>query len=166
MGWCICTTLKRQHHTGQKLLRIKRDELYREAGFKSWSAYCKSGRIDYKTTQANDYIRASQLRPKLTGMPVDFSVRQMLELCKCETDNDAKRIARKPVSPAVARPVTVTQMSNGKRRNRLASRDIPARDGCPWMDRGRPFFMRWPDLTCGPLLRCRAEKRDRKMTGK
>ena len=97
------------YHIGQKLLRIKRDELYREAGFKSWSAYCGSGRIDYKRNQADLYIRTSELRPKLpTTGGQDWSVKQVLELCKCETDNDAKRIARKAIAQATKSGERVT----------------------------------------------------------
>jgi predicted secreted protein len=89
------------YHIGQKLLEIKRDELYREVGCKSWSAYCASGRIDYQKTQAENYIRASELRPKLLSIAEqDWSVRQLVELCKCETDNDAKRVAKKAIAQA------------------------------------------------------------------
>jgi hypothetical protein len=88
------------YHIGQMLLDIRENRRYEEAGFKSWGAYCNSGRIDYKTRQADDYIRASELRPGLSGVPLDFSVRQMIELCKCETDRDAKRVAKKSVALA------------------------------------------------------------------
>ena len=88
------------YHIGQKLLRIKRDELYREAGFKSWSAYCGSGRIEYRKAQSDKYIRASELRPKLDPIGSDWTLFQVLELTKCETDNDAKRIARKAIAQA------------------------------------------------------------------
>jgi hypothetical protein len=88
------------YHIGQKLLDIKRNRRFESAGFKSWGAYCMSGRIDYKTRQADDYIRASELRPGLSGMPLDFSVRQMIELCKCKTDRDAKRVAKKSIALA------------------------------------------------------------------
>ena len=89
------------YHIGQKLLEIKRDELYREVGCKSWSAYCSSGRIDYQKTQAENYIRASELRPKLLTIgDQDWSERMLRELCKCETDNDAKRVAKKAIAKA------------------------------------------------------------------
>lgn len=89
------------YHIGQKLLDIKKNELYVAAGFKSWSAYCGSGRIDYQKAMANYYIRASELRPKLANIVGhDWSLRQVLELCKCETDNDAKRVAKKAISRA------------------------------------------------------------------
>ena len=82
------------YHIGQKLLRIKTERLYESAGFKSWSQYCASGRIEYKKSRAEDYIRCSELRPKLSGIPGhDWSVEQCLELCKCETDNDLKAAA-------------------------------------------------------------------------
>lgn len=89
------------YHIGQKLLRIKTERLYQSAGFKSWSQYCGSGRIDYKLSQADARIRASELRPKLPAVPGgDWSVRAVEELCKCETDNDAKRVAKKAIAQA------------------------------------------------------------------
>jgi len=89
------------YHIGQKLLKIKRDRLYENAGFKTWGAYCASGRIDYKKSRADDAIRCSELRKKLPGIPgSDWSVDQVLALCKCETDNDAKRVAKKAISLA------------------------------------------------------------------
>lgn len=89
------------YHIGQKLLDIKRNERYLAAGYKSWSAYCASGRIDYRKRQADQYIRAAEMRPKLgTNNAQDWSVTQVLELTKCETDNDAKRVAKKAISLA------------------------------------------------------------------
>lgn len=89
------------YHIGQKLLRIKTERLYESAGFKSWSQYCGSGRIEFKTAMADYYIRASELRPKLPNIVGnDWTVRQVLELCKCETDNDAKRVAKKAIAIA------------------------------------------------------------------
>jgi hypothetical protein len=42
---------------------------------------------------ADRYIRASELRPKLgTNSTHDWKVSELIELCKCETDNDAKRV--------------------------------------------------------------------------
>jgi hypothetical protein len=82
------------------LLDIKDHRRYEAAGFKSWGAYCSSGRIDYAKTQTDKYIRASELRPKLGTTVPEFSVRQMIELCKCETDRDAKRVAKKSIALA------------------------------------------------------------------
>lgn len=93
------------YHIGQKLLRIKTERLYESAGFKSWSQYCASGRVRIETdaiskSEADRYIRASELRPKLGLIEPQFSKRCMLELCKCETDNDAKRVAKKAIAQA------------------------------------------------------------------
>ena len=98
------------YHIGQKLLRIKTERLYESAGFKSWSQYCASGRIEYQTTQADRYIRASELRGKLpTGTEVpDWNIKSVLELCKCETDNDAKRVAKKAIAMAAKSGERVT----------------------------------------------------------
>lgn len=89
------------YHVGQKLLAIKRAEGWREAGFKSWAAYCASGRIDYGKSQADRYIQSAELRPKLPqNLRHDWTQYQLLELCKCETDTDAKRVAKKAISLA------------------------------------------------------------------
>lgn len=95
------------YHIGQKLFKIKKDKLYESVDCRSWEAYCRSGRIEYKITQANNYIRASQLRPKLPTLKkvdrntVDFwSMHQTLELCKCETDKDAVRVAKAAIKLA------------------------------------------------------------------
>ena len=88
-------------HIGQKLLRIKTERLYESAGFKSWSQYCASGRIEYKKARSDDYIRCSELRPKLPNSTGHiWKMSELLELCKCETDNDAKRVAKKAIAQA------------------------------------------------------------------
>jgi len=97
------------YHIGQKLLRIKTERLYESAGFKSWSQYCASGRIEYQKSQADRYIRASELRPKLGYSGThDWSVKEILELTKCETDNDAKRVAKKAIATAAKSGERVT----------------------------------------------------------
>lgn len=93
------------YHIGQKLLKIKRDRLYEAVDCKSWEAYCRSGRIEYAKAQANTYIRCSELRPnlptpKVDGMLSTWSIRQTLELCKCETDEDAVRVAKAAIKLA------------------------------------------------------------------
>jgi hypothetical protein len=89
------------YHIGQKLLRIKTERLYESAGFSSWSQYCASGRIEYGKKHADDLIRASELRPKLGASGShDWTERQLRELAKCETDNDAKRVAKKAIAQA------------------------------------------------------------------
>lgn len=94
---------------GQKLLQIKTQRLYESAGFKSWSAYCASGRIEIVKKQADNLIRASELRPKLgTIGSHNWTERQMRELCKCETDNDAKRVAKKAVAQSAKTGEKVT----------------------------------------------------------
>ena len=89
------------YHIGQKLLRIKTERLYESAGYKSWSQYCGSGRIEYSLSRADLRIRAAELRPELPALRGgDWSVSQVEELCKCETDNDAKRVAKKAIAQA------------------------------------------------------------------
>jgi hypothetical protein len=90
------------YHIGQKLLRIKTKRLYEAEGFASWAQYCKSGRIEYQLTQADRYIRAAELRPKLPAgtkgtSSQDWTLKQVIELAKCETDNDAVRVAQKAI---------------------------------------------------------------------
>lgn len=91
------------YYVGERLAKIKRDKLYEEAGFKSWSAYCQSGRIEYKTRMADQTIAAAELRPKLPGaMAPDnpWTERQIRELLKCETTRDAIRVAKKAITRA------------------------------------------------------------------
>jgi len=85
---------------GQELLDIRENRRYEEAGFKSWTAYCKAGRLDYGKSQADRYIQASQLRPALPPIDGNFTVGQMRELCKCQTERDAKRVAKKSIALA------------------------------------------------------------------
>lgn len=95
-------------YIGQRLLEIRRERKYEEAGYKSWSSYCAAGRIEFKKSMADYYIRASDLRPKLPKLANTlandseggWSIRQMLELAKCDTDNDAKRVAKNVISHA------------------------------------------------------------------
>ncbi len=96
------------YQIGQRLLRIRRERLYESAGFKSWASYCKSGRIEFTKQHADGLIRASELRPKLESIDSNFTESQMRELCKCETDNDAKRVAEKSVALAAKRGQRLT----------------------------------------------------------
>ena len=61
----------------------------------------RAQRIDYGKAQADHYIQASELRPKLAkNLGHEFTQWQMLELCKCETEQDAKRVAKKAIARA------------------------------------------------------------------
>lgn len=91
------------YHIGQKLLKIKRDRLYESVDCKSWESYCRSGRIEYARAQANKYIRCSQLRtklPKADSIESGWSILAVEELCKCETDKDAVRVAKAAIKLA------------------------------------------------------------------
>jgi hypothetical protein len=94
------TAFEAFYHIGQKLLDIKKNHRYEAAGFKTWELYCVAGRIDYGRAQANKYIQASELRPVLAPIGAEFTVLQMLELCKCKTERDAKRVAKKSIALA------------------------------------------------------------------
>ena len=89
------------YHIGQKLLDVKKHHRYEEAGFKSWTAYCSSGRIEYAKVTADRYIRSSELRPKLDVGPngIQFTVRHMIELCKCSTDIQIRVLLKSAMSP-------------------------------------------------------------------
>lgn len=89
-------------YIGQRLLEIRRDRLYEQEDYRSWSAYCAAGRIEFQKAQADKYIRASDLRPKLAsrGANFEWGIKHMLELAKCETDNDAKRVAKNVIAHA------------------------------------------------------------------
>jgi hypothetical protein len=71
--------------------RFERETNFEKAGFKSWSKYCGAGRVEYGRRMADKYIRASELRPKIgNSSSRDWTTADMLELAKCETDNDAR----------------------------------------------------------------------------
>lgn len=113
------------YHIGQKLLRIKREKLYESANIKTWGAYCASGRIDYGKRMADKYIRASELRPKMgTSSSHEWSVNEMLELCKCETDNDAKRVAKAAIKLAKDNKERVTAKLIATVRDRDTGQDV------------------------------------------
>ena len=113
------------YHVGQKLLDIRDNRRYESAGFNSWGAYCASGRIDYKKRTADDYIRCSELRPKLgDNLAHEFGIWQVLELCKCETDNDAKRVAKAAIRQAKKSGERVTAKLIAKVRDRDTGQDV------------------------------------------
>jgi hypothetical protein len=56
--------LEEFYHTGMKLKEIRDDELYREAGFDTFEAYCK-GRFDWSKGRASQLIKASEYRAEL-----------------------------------------------------------------------------------------------------
>lgn len=118
------------YHIGQKLLKIKRDRLYEAVDCKSWEAYCRSGRVNYKIAQANRLIRASQLRPKLPTLkvdriPIDFwSMDQVLELCKCETDKNAVSVAKAAIKLAKNTEQKLTAKLIATVRDRDTGQDV------------------------------------------
>ena len=81
---------------------------------------------------ADCYIQASELRPKLTNnVGHEFTQWQMRELCKCKTDRDAKRVAKKAIALA-------------KKNRGTTSIQVVTRSH---------HLFRW--LTLAPLLLCR-----------
>lgn len=122
------------YHIGQKLLDIKRKHRYEAAGFKTWGAYCASGRIRVESDSigkksADDYIRASELRPKLgISHSHEWGKWQMLELCKCETDAEAKRLAKEAISVAKKAKSRVTAKLIAELRRGSDNGDTSSRD--------------------------------------
>lgn len=117
------------YHIGQKLLKIKRDRLYEAVDCKSWEAYCRSGRIEYEKRQANNYIRASELRPRLPTIKVGNNIahwtqRQVLELCKCTTDKDAVRVAKAAIKLAKNTEQKLTAKLIATVRDRDTGQDV------------------------------------------
>jgi hypothetical protein len=115
------------YHIGQKLLKIKRDRLYESVDCKSWEAYCRSGRIEYAKSQANDYIRCSQLRPKLPKLTENlgrWTQWQVKELCKCETDKDAVRVAKAAIKLAKDTKQKLSAKLIATVRDRDTGRDV------------------------------------------
>jgi hypothetical protein len=93
---------------GRKLATIHLNKLYRRAGFRSWDAYCKSNRVPFVKQQADRYIRAANLIPRLPKIPKleqnlfqlsEWNQWQVLELDKCK---DAVLVAEKAIEKAVA----------------------------------------------------------------
>jgi hypothetical protein len=84
--------LSRQRANTARRIRTRfvRETNFEKAGFKSWSKYCGAGRVEYGKRHADKLIRASELRSKIGPREAQFSWRQMVELAKCETDNDAR----------------------------------------------------------------------------
>lgn len=116
------------YHIGQKLLKIKRDRLYEAVDCKSWVAYCRSGRIEYAVAQANRYIRCSQLRAKLPKADLlgstEWKIGEVLELCKCETDKDAVRVAKAAIKLAKNTEQKLSAKLIATVRDRDTGRDV------------------------------------------
>jgi len=113
------------YHVGQKLLDIKDNRRYESAGFNSWGAYCASGRIDYRRRHADIVIRCAELRPKLGANGAhDWTVRQVRELCKCENDNDAKRVAKAAIRQAKKSGERVTAKLIARVRDQDTGQDV------------------------------------------
>lgn len=114
------TAFEAFYSIGQDLLDIRQNRRHEAVGFKTWDSYCKAGRLDYGKSQANQYIQVSEFREKLTGISGhDFTASQVVELCKCETDRDAKRVAKKSITKAkkTGKRVTaklIAQVRDGK----------------------------------------------------
>jgi hypothetical protein len=133
-------------YVGQRLLEIRRDRLYEKAGFKSWSKYCGAGRVEYGKRHADKLIRASELRSKIGPREAQFSWRQMEELAKCETDNDAKRVAKTVISLAKKTGEKVTAKLIAQTRDGETSkpaRELAAAGLEVHLDKLASIFIQW-----------------------
>ena len=142
------TTYEAFFYVGQRLLEIRRDRLYEQAGYTSWSKYCAAGRIEFRKAQADQYIRASDMRPKLPRLlgNAEWTVHQVLELAKCETDNDAKRVAKKVIAEAKRNNGKVTAKLIAQTRDGETSKPARALDQASLevhLDKLASIFLDW-----------------------
>lgn len=97
------------YYIGQRLQQIRDERLYQSEGFKSWSSYCKSGRIEHSKQHADRMIRHAELRPMLADVePVGstWAERSLRELAKLPEKNDAKRVSKKIATHLKKNPET------------------------------------------------------------
>jgi hypothetical protein len=81
---------------------------------------------------ADYYIRASELRPKLgNSIPHDWRVVQLRELCKCETDNDAKRATQRETVPEPQQGKRETSTTELQKLNPETTRRLRAINRAP-----------------------------------
>jgi len=87
---------------GQRLATIRKKRLYEREGYKSWSSYCAAGRIEFGKAHAERLITASLLRPKLPpiGGGQEWTESHLRELAKCDTEREAKTVAKKVIAEA------------------------------------------------------------------
>lgn len=88
-------------YVGQRLFEIREKRMYEELGYKTWTAYCASGRLEYNKGNADKQIRSSQLRIAMgNNITHHLGYLHCLELGKCETTRDAVRVAKKAIAQA------------------------------------------------------------------
>lgn len=134
---------------GEYLLEIRTKRLYEDANFKSWSAYCASGRLEYGKRHADCLIRGSELRKKLGAIAPGgdgWTEWQLRELAKCETDNDAKRVAKKAISEAQRTDERVTAKLIAQIRDGETTKATKALDAAALevhLDKLASIFVKW-----------------------
>lgn len=117
---------------GRELAAIKhRPDLMEAAGFKSWNAYASSGRVLLSRQQADTYIAAATVRPKLpaisgikvAGAPATWSLNIAEQFARCETARDIQSAARKLI--------TYCNKNNCLPNDRLARKIVDEQKGEP-----------------------------------
>lgn len=103
---CLARSFEDFYHIGESLRRIKDNRLYEAETdddgepYDSWSAYCRSGRLDYNRSHSERLILASEYRPALADLsPIgdnwtEWTVR---ELTRLPSKKDAGRVSKKIV---------------------------------------------------------------------
>jgi hypothetical protein len=94
------------YEIGKSLEQIKANHLYKAETngsgqpFRSWSEYCKSGRLEYRTAHADNLIKAAEYRPLLADIPTavgNWGERTVRELTRLPEQRDAGRVSKKIV---------------------------------------------------------------------
>ena len=129
---------------GQALARIRDEDLYREAGFRTFEAYCRE-RWDMGRNYANKQIAAAEVVSTIVpkGLPAPSTESQARELAKLQPKDqvkawcDAVKAADASGVPVTARLVREMDPSPSERAS------TPARNG----------------LACAPMRRARGDRR-------
>lgn len=95
------------YHIGKALEPIRENELWRLLpDCRGWKHYCQLGRLDYRYSQADLYIKAAGVRPLLVDLPEvkgsaradTWNLKVVEQLCRLPLDSDIKRASKKIAS--------------------------------------------------------------------
>lgn len=89
---------------GKLLAEIRDHKLYEAEGIRSWSEYCRSGRVDLSKRRCDQLISTARISARLPktftdGTDIKWSLRGMEQLARLES-HDAKRVAKRVVRHA------------------------------------------------------------------
>jgi len=131
------------YHIGKALEPIREKELWRQADFKNWGAYCKAGRIDYTQQHANALIKAATIRHLLPELPQaedqssTWGIAAVEQLCRLPLDTDIKRASKKiatrvkrgdRLSRALAKEIVDAEMGVESKQRKAKARQLAASD--------------------------------------